>query len=66
MDKQNTHYGPRIGSYLGKPIFETIQDPNGTFIFDRIAHCVDNEFPLDQLASNERLFGAGLIYRQSA
>ena len=52
-----------IGQYMGKPIFESIQVQNEAYVFDRIAQYVDDEFPLDQLASNELLVEPGLIYR---
>ncbi len=48
---------------MGRPIFESIRVQNEPYIFDRIAQYVDDEFPLDQLASNEVLVEPGLIYR---
>ena len=53
----------QIGNYMGQPIFKTITSRNGTYIFDRIAKCVDGEFPLDQLDKDEVLIKPGLIYR---
>lgn len=63
MNRQNTQFGPKIGTYMGKPIFESIRNQQGTFIFDRIARYADDGFPLDQLSKDEMLFGDGLIYR---
>ncbi len=57
---QNVH---AIGNYLGKPIFESIEVQDDTYIFDRIATYVDDEFPLDRLSENEVLVEPGLIYR---
>jgi len=53
----------QVGNYLGQPIFKTIEVRNGTYVFDRIAECVDGEFPLDQLHKGELLIKPGLIYR---
>ena len=53
----------RIGRYLGHPIYKTIESNNGTYEFDRIAHNIDGEFPLDQLHKDEVLIRPGLIYR---
>lgn len=33
MDHNHRHYGPRIGNYLGKLIFEKIEDREGTYVF---------------------------------
>ena len=52
-----------IGQYMGRPIFESIRVQNEPYVFDRIVQYVDDEFPLDQLASNEVLVEPGLIYR---
>ncbi|NIR60276.1 MAG: hypothetical protein GWO02_12555 [Gammaproteobacteria bacterium] len=59
-------FGPRIGSHLGKPIYESIKDERGGYyVFDRVAWC-DNEgaCPLYQLRRNEILLDPGLIYRR--
>ncbi|GBE10563.1 hypothetical protein BMS3Bbin12_01259 [bacterium BMS3Bbin12] len=64
MDHNHRHYGPRIGNYLGKPIFEKIEDREGTYVFDRIAQCDVEGCPLDQLDRGEMLIPPGLIYRQ--
>ena len=58
-----THQGPQVGNYLGQPIYQTIESGNGTYVFDRIAKCIDGEFPLDQLNKDELLIKPGLIYR---
>ncbi len=55
--------GHAIGNYLGKPIFESIEVQDDTYIFDRIATYEDDEFPLDRLSENEVLVEPGLIYR---
>jgi hypothetical protein len=53
-----------IGNYMGKPIFESIEIQDNTYVFDRIARYEDDEFPLDRLRENEVLVEPGLIYRQ--
>ena len=63
MAQAQTQRGSQGGNYLGQPIFETIQLHSGTYVFDRIAECVDGEFPLDQLNKDELLIRPGLIYR---
>lgn len=55
--------GQAIGSYMGKPIFESIEVQEDTYVFDRIAKYEDDEFPLDRLSANEVLVEPGLIYR---
>ncbi len=52
-----------IGNYMGKPIFESIEVRDSTYVFDRIAQYEDDEFPLDRLSANEVLVEPGLIYR---
>ena len=52
-----------IGNYMGKPIFESIEVQDSTYVFDRIAQYEDDEFPLDRLSANEVLVEPGLIYR---
>jgi hypothetical protein len=63
VNRRNTQFGPKIGNYMGKPIFETINRPEGTYVFDRIAAYADDGYPLDQLSKNEMLIPEGLIYR---
>ena len=66
MSKSGKKYGKRIGFYLGKPIYETIDDQQEQYTFDRIAKSDDNDdgFPLNQLDSDEVLFVPGLIYKK--
>ena len=66
MNKRNQYYGPSIGQYMGKPIFQSIKGPDGTLVFDRIAHCDEEGCPLDQLGKNEVMMSPGLIYRQQS
>ena len=63
MAQTETHPGLQVGNYLGQPIFQTIESCNDTYVFDRIAECIDGEFPLDQLNKDELLIRPGLIYR---
>lgn len=58
-------FGPTIGSHLGKPIYETIQDEDSKFQFDRIAECDTEGCPLDQLKQDELMFKPGLIYKKT-
>jgi hypothetical protein len=58
-----TRQGALVGNHLGQPIFQTIESASSTYVFDRIAVCVDGEFPLDQLNKDELLIKPGLIYR---
>lgn len=58
-----SHRGQAIGNYLGRPIFESIEVQDDTYVFDRIAQYEDDEFPLDRLSENEVLVEPGLIYR---
>ncbi len=58
-----SHHGHAIGIYMGKPIFESIEVKEDTYVFDRIAKYEDDEFPLDNLSANELLVQPGLIYR---
>lgn len=63
MAQAQTHRVSQVGNYLGQPIYKTIESNNATYVFDRIAVCVDGEFPLDQLNKDELLIRPGLIYR---
>jgi hypothetical protein len=58
-----SHHGHAIGNYLGRPIFESIEVQDESYVFDRIAEYEDDEFPLDRLSANELLVEPGLIYR---
>jgi hypothetical protein len=57
-------YGPAIGSHLGKTIFESFQEEDQRYVFDRLAQCDTEGCPLDQLHKNEMMMGPGLIYKQ--
>ena len=63
MAHANPHRTTPVGNYLGQTIYQTIESSNGTYVFDRIAHSIDGEFPLDQLNKDELLIKPGLIYR---
>jgi hypothetical protein len=56
-------YGPAIGSHLGKPIYESIDQQDTHYVFDRLAECDRDGCPLDQLKKDEILFTPGLIYK---
>ncbi len=58
-----SHPANTIGTYLGKPILESIEVQDEPYVFDRIAQYEDDEFPLDRLSENEVLVEPGLIYR---
>lgn len=58
-----SNHSHAIGNYMGKPIFESIEVQDNTYVFDRIAQYEDDEFPLDRLSANELLVEPGLIYR---
>ena len=60
------HYGRCIGTHLGRPIYETIEQEDVTYVFDRLAQCDDDGCPLDQLAENEVLLLPGLIYKTAS
>ena len=64
MNKRTQYFGPSIGHYMGKPIFQSITGPDGTLVFDRIARCDEEGCPLDQLKQDEVMMAPGLIYRQ--
>lgn len=57
------HHGKEVGSYLGEPIYETIEEEGANYHFDRIAISDDDGCPLDQLDIGELMVGPGLIYR---
>lgn len=59
-------YGPTVGSYLGKPIFQTIESEGIKYNFDRMAECESDGCPLQQLATNEVMFNPGLIYKKAS
>ncbi|WJW74524.1 hypothetical protein QVG61_08375 [Thiohalobacter sp. IOR34] len=64
MNHKDAQFGPQIGSYMGKPIYESIQAADGHYVFDRIARYIDDGYPLDQLAANEIMYPEGVVYRQ--
>ena len=57
-------YGPTVGTYLGKPIFQTIESESVKYNFERMAECDSEGCPLQQLAANEIMFPPGLIYKK--
>lgn len=57
--------GKPIGSYLGKPIYDSVVQAGKKYVFDRLAECDRDGCPLDQLNKDELLFAPGLIYKQS-
>ena len=57
-------FGPTVGSHLGKPIYQTIINDGIKYIFDRIAECDHDGFPLQQLSKNEVMLKSGLIYKE--
>lgn len=59
-------YGPRIGTYLGKPIYHSLEYNGHRYEYNRIASCNDDGCPLQQLENDEVLFKPGLIYRLAA
>jgi len=59
-------YGPRIGSHLGKPIYQTIESEGEKYEYIRLAECDDEGCPLAQLQQNEMMLVPGLIYRKVA
>lgn len=63
MAQSSTNKRVQVESFLGHPVAETIESSIGTYVFDRLATAVDDEFPLDQLNEGELLIRPGLIYR---
>lgn len=61
-------YGQMIGSHLGKPIYETIKEPEEgvQYVFDRLAKCDAEGCPLDQVKKDELLLSPGLIYKKAS
>ncbi len=62
MEKPNL--GRKIGSHLGKPIYETIESNGYKYAYDRLARCDSEGCPLDQLGHNEVMLNPGLIYKK--
>ena len=63
MAKSNSNTPLQIENFLGHPVAKTIESSGETYVFDRLATAVDDEFPLDQLNQGELLIRPGLIYR---
>lgn len=63
MTYKQAQFGARIGNYMGEPIFDAIDAPEGHYVYDRIAHYIDDGYPLDQLGQNEVMSPAGVVYR---
>ena len=59
-------YGQKIGSHLGKPIYETIERNGNKYKYDRLAECDSEGCPLYQLKKDEVLLNPGLIYSKVA
>ena len=59
-------YGRAIGSHLGKPIYESFQEQDTKYVFDRLAKCDTEGCPLDQVKENELLVNPGLIYKKAS
>jgi len=66
VNYRDSQFGPRIGNFMGKPIFQSIDAPEGRFVFDRLARYADDGYPLDQLSSNEVMFPEGVIYHRES
>ena len=56
-------YGPAIGTFLGRPIYQTITEEERQYVFDRLADCDEDGCPLDQLNKDELMMNPGLIYK---
>ncbi len=63
---QHPVYGPQIGSYLGKPIYKTIEAEGTKLQYVRKAECDSDGCPLDQLEQDEVMMKPGLIYKKVA
>ena len=63
MQVSKREYGPAIGTFLGKPIYQSITEQENQYVFDRLADCDDDGCPLDQLDKGELLLNPGLIYK---
>ena len=59
-------YGRAIGSHLGKPIYESFQEQDTKYVFDRLAKCDTEGCPLDQVKGDELLINPGLIYKKAS
>ncbi|HHZ88894.1 MAG TPA: hypothetical protein EYN73_04390 [Chromatiaceae bacterium] len=57
--------GPKVGTYLGRPIFKSINDDEHNYTFDRIAPYAEGWTP-HQLGKQELMLEPGLIYTRCA
>lgn len=60
------HLGRPIGTHLGKPIYDSIEQESERYVFDRLAHCDAEGCPLDQVKKDEVLLQPGLIYKKAS
>ena len=51
---------------MGKPIYESFQEQDRKYVFDRLAKCDDEGCPLDQVKEGELLINPGLIYKKAS
>jgi hypothetical protein len=51
---------------MGKPIYESFQEQETRYVFDRLAKCDDEGCPLDQVKTGELLVTPGLIYKKAS
>ncbi len=59
------HYmGPVIGDFMGKPIFQSLEQSGASYEFDRVASCDADEFFIQDLKDSELFVVPGLIYRR--
>jgi len=57
--------GPKVGSYLGQPIFKSIDDEKFHYTFDRVAPFAEGWSP-HELENTELMISPGLIYKRVA
>lgn len=59
------HYlGPVIGDFMGKPIFQSLEQSGTSYEFDRLATCNADECYIQDLKNSELFVRPGLIYRR--
>jgi hypothetical protein len=51
---------------MGKPIYESFEDQDRKYVFDRLAKCDEEGCPLDQVKEGELLINPGLIYKKAS
>lgn len=62
--QSGSEHTPIIGSHLGRPIYQHLNQDGSDYTFDRIAESDDDGwYHLTQLAPKELLLKNGLIYR---